>query len=242
VIVNLPLKRKPRTLLLLVGATALAGVVSVPGILWLSANAEFQGSLGALFQEISKTLSGLFAPADGISGSLFSALLEPSKLEQLSVGYLLRSFLMDYMLLLSFSWWAGQASAARTAALFGVRPRFHFAELRLEGWWLWPLIASGALVLVDLFFGLSFWAYVAWNVMLVLLFLYGLQGLAIVRYVFEKHGIPRFLWLLLIVGLGALVASPRVGIFVIFAIPVFGVSENWIRYRIPRDAEPNEQD
>jgi hypothetical protein len=91
VIVNLPLKRKPRTLLLLVGATALAGVVSVPGILWLSANAEFQGSLGALFQEISKTLSGLFAPADGISGSLFSALLEPSKLEQLSVGYLLRS-------------------------------------------------------------------------------------------------------------------------------------------------------
>jgi hypothetical protein len=94
---------------------------------------------------------------------------------------------------------------------------------------------------VDLFFGISFWAYIAWNVGLVVLFVYGLQGLAIIRFLFEKHGVPRFLWLLLIVGLALLAASPRAGIFVILAVPVFGVSENWVRYRIPRDAEPTEQ-
>jgi hypothetical protein len=242
VIVNAPIKRRPRTLIMLLGATLVAGIAAVPGIVWLAGNARFQSSLAALFQEVSKMLSGMFATGDAVGGSFFSAILAPSKLEQISIGYLLRSFLVDYLLLLSFSWWAGQASAARTAALFGAPPKFRFAHLRLEGWWLWPLIASGALVLVDLFFGISFWAYIAWNVMLVLLFLYGLQGLAIVRFLFEKHGIPRFLWLLLIVGLGVLAASPRAGIFVIFAVPVFGVSENWIRYRIPRNAEPNEQD
>ena len=35
------------------------------------------------------------------------------------------------------------------------RPAFRFAEFRLEPWWLWPLIVSGALVLADLFFGIS---------------------------------------------------------------------------------------
>jgi hypothetical protein len=42
----------------------------------------------------------------------------------------------------------------------------------------------------------------------------------------------------MIVGLAMLGASPRAGLFVILAVPVFGVSENWIRYRIPRDAAP----
>ncbi len=75
-----------------------------------------------------------------------------------------------------------------------------------------------------------------------LLFLYGLQGLAIIRFIFEKHGVPRFLWLLVIVGLAMLSASPRAGPFVILAVPAFGVSENWIRYRVPRDAEPTEEE
>jgi asparagine N-glycosylation enzyme membrane subunit Stt3 len=76
---------------------------------------------------------------------------------------------------------------------------------------------------------------------LVLLFLYGLQGMAILRFLFEKHGIPRILWLLLVAGLAVLAASPRAGRVVILAVPLFGVSENWIRYRVPRSAAPTEE-
>jgi hypothetical protein len=242
VAVNLPVLRVPRKLYLLLGAAAVSAVVAVPLGLLFASTPGFRESVASLFVDVSKTLSGVFAPAEGAAGALMSSFLEPAKLEQISEAYILRSFLLDIVVMLSFSWWAGQASASRTAMFFGARPAFRLAEFRLESWWLWPLIAAGALILADLFFGISGWAYLAWNVGLVLLFLFGLQGLAIVRYVFEKHGVPRFLWLLMIVGLGMLSASPRAGLFVMLAVPAFGVSENWIRYRVPRDAAPTEEE
>jgi hypothetical protein len=241
VIVNFPLRKRPRTLVMLLSATAVAGITAIPSALLLSGYAPFQQSMASLFVDMTKTLSGIVSSADVMAGSLFASLLVPEKLQELTLAYLLRSFLADVVVLLSFSWWAGQASASRTSAIFGVRPTFRFAAFRLEGWYLWPLIISGALILADLFLGISFWAYAAWNVGLVLLFLYGLQGMAILRFLFEKHGIPRILWLLLIAGLVVLAASPRAGLFVVLSVPILGVSENWIRYRVPRSAAPTEE-
>ena len=108
------------------------------------------------------------------------------------------------------------------------------ASFRLESHYLWPFIASWAGIGLGLLVDLGVVSYVVWNVGLVMLFLYGLQGLAILRFLFEKRGLPRLLWLLLVVGLVVLAASPRAGIVVVFGIPLFGVSENWIRYRVSR--------
>jgi hypothetical protein len=240
--VNIPLRRRPRTLMLLLGTTVVAGIAAIPAAVLLSRSAAFQQSMDGLFAEVSRMLGSVFAASeDAVAGSLLSTLLEPSRLRQLSEAVVARSLLLDYFALLAFSWWAGQAAAARTGALFGVQPRFRFAEWKLQGFWLWPLIAAGALVLADLFFGLSFWAFGAWNAGLVVLFMFGLQGMAILRFIFEKHGIPRFLWLLLVAGVVLLAASPSAGLFVIIALPVFGVSENWIRYRVPRGPAPSEE-
>jgi hypothetical protein len=96
------------------------------------------------------------------------------------------------------------------------------------------------LVLADLFFGISYWAYAAWNIGLVLLFLFGLQGMAIMLFIFEKHRVPRLFWFLLVGGLVVLAASPGAGLFIVLAVPVLGISENWIRYRIHREAAPTE--
>ena len=132
--------------------------------------------------------------------------------------------------------------ASRPAALLGGRLPFRFSRLKLESWWLWPLLFAGALVLADLFFGISFGSFVAWNLTLVFLLLYGLQGMAILRFLFEKYRIPRFLWLLLVVVVVTLVrVSPGAGLFVVLAIPLLGISEIWIRYRIPRDPAPSEE-
>ncbi len=87
---------------------------------------------------------------------------------------------------------------------------------------------------------MSWLALAGWNVGLVLLILYGLQGLAILRFFFERRGFPRVLWLLLVIGLIALATSPRAGMVVMLALPAFGVSENWIRYRVAARGEPNE--
>jgi hypothetical protein len=124
----------------------------------------------------------------------------------------------------------------------GERSPFHLAEFRLEAFWLWPLIASCGLILADLYFHIAAWSLVAWNIGLVLVFLYGLQGLAILRFLFEKHGLPRILWFLLVALVIGLSASPRAGLFIAGALPAFGVAENWIRYRVPRSAAPTEQE
>lgn len=237
-IVNFPFRKRPRTTVMLLAATGVTAVVAIPSALLLSSYAPFQQALTNLFVDASKMLAALFSSADVLADSLFASFLVPAKLQELMIAFLLRSFLADVIVVLSFSWWAGQASAARASPIFGPRSSFHFAQFRLEGWYLWPLIFSGALILADLFFGISFWAYAAWNVGLVVLFLYGLQGLAILRFLFEKHGIPRIFWLLLIAGLAV---SVRAGPFVILVIPIFGVSENWIRYRVPRSPEPTEE-
>jgi len=257
VIVNLPLLAGQRTLFKLLGATAIAGLAAIPLAVWLAGNAQFQAAMGTAFSEVSRMLTSLFTGKETTADPALAAILSPGALMKMSSAYLSRSLLAFYFALLSFSWWAGQTSASRAA--WAGRRRFHFAEFHLEGFWLWPLIASWALVLLDLFLhvqgfgrvasaaargitadsGSPFWIYCAWNVGLVILILYGLQGLSILRFLFEKHGLPRLLWLILLVGLIALAASPKAGLLVIVALPAFGVSENWIRYRIAAQREPN---
>jgi len=245
-VVNLPLARRPRTRFRLLYAAGIAGAVLVPLGLAVSRMPAFHQSVDQLFAEVSRMLSTVFAPtADGGAASLFSQMVQPARLRAMTEATLLRSFLADFLVLLSFSWWAGQAAARRRTAFAGSVEGFRLSSFRLESGWLWPLILSGALVLADLFFGISrlglpWLAYAAWNVGLALLFLFGLQGMAIVMFMFEKYRLPRLLWFLLVVGIFVLAASPGAGVFIVLAIPVLGISENWIRLRIPRRAAPTE--
>ena len=244
-IVNLPPLAGWRALFRLLGATALAGLVAIPCAIWLSRSAQFQTTMGTLFTEASRMIVSLLSGKQATPDPALSALLSPDALRSMSGIVLSRSLLALYFGLLSFSWWAGQASAARST--WPARPRFRFSGFRLEGFWLWPLIGALALVLADLVLGsrsiggesASTWQYAAWNIGFVLLILYGLQGLAILRFLFEKHGLPRLLWLILVITLAILAASPRSGAFVMVLLPAFGVSENWIRYRIAAHKEPN---
>ncbi|HVO37627.1 MAG TPA: DUF2232 domain-containing protein [Spirochaetia bacterium] len=241
VAVNLSVARRHRVLYWLLGASGAAGIIAFPALAWLSRTPEFQRSMTELYGAVSRIFTSLFATRDGMEDSLAAALLSPESLRRMSEAYLSRTLLAIYFALLSFSWWAGQMSARR-AQSGAERLPFHFARFHLEAFWLWPLIASCGVILADLYFHIAAWSLVAWNIGLVLVFLYGLQGLAILRFLFEKHGLPRILWLLLVALVIGLAASPRAGLFVAVALPAFGVSENWIRYRVPRSAQPTEQE
>jgi hypothetical protein len=227
-----------RTLPKVLVAGAATGLLAVPLVLLLARSVVFTGAMEGLFAEVSRMIGSMFASADGKAPSALSSILEPAKLMQATKAWFLRSFIAGYVAVLGFSWWAGSASAARSLALRGgllpaTTPRpARLSEFRLESFYLWPLIASWAGIGLDLWIGLSFASYTVWNAGLVMLFLYGLQGVAILRFLFEKHRLPRLLWFLLVVGLLVLAASPRTNLFVVIAVPVFGISENWIRYRV----------
>jgi hypothetical protein len=248
VVVNLPVLARVRSLYRLLGMTLIAGCAAVPLTAWLAGNAQFKEALQSLFSYVSKTAITMFSGGQETAGSASAVarFFSPEAIRRVLEMVLPRSALVLYFGLLSFSWWAGQASAFRS--LWPAQARFHFASFRLESSWLWVLIGALALILADLFFGASLppgsWIaagaqYAAWNVGLVVVFLYGVQGLAIVRFLFEKKGLPRLLWLMLLVVLGSLTASTQVGLFVVLALAIFGVSENWIRLRVAA-TKPNE--
>jgi hypothetical protein len=240
-VANLERARRQRTLARLLAATALAGLLAIPIMLLLPLLPDFSTAMSGIFADLADLLQKLTAPASPAAGSPFAQLLQPASLMQIVKETLLPTFLLYYFLILAFAWWIGSLIGLRTLRLSAERatvPRL--SGFRLESFYLWPLIASGALVLLDLVADIPIARYVGWNVGLVVLLLFGLQGMAIVRFIFEKYRLPRGLWVLFVIMIVILLGSPQIGFVTMIVIPAFGVSENWIRYRIPADSPADE--
>jgi hypothetical protein len=241
VLMNVLFRTPVRRLTLMLIASGVTGLISFPVLLALSRDPEFLRSLDQLFAEAARVLASVLSTASATPGDAAS-LPGPSALRQMVMPVVLPGLMADYAGVLAFSWWAGQATASRARVSLGLPPAFRFSGFRLPGRMLWPLIASAALVLADLYLGAgSAWGYAAWNAGILVLLLYGLQGMAVIWFQFEKYRLPRFLWLILVAGIASAALSGTGGIFVLLAPPLLGVSENWIRLRVPRSAEPTEQ-
>jgi hypothetical protein len=177
---------------------------------------------------------------DTESAGLFASLLEPASLMRDFIDYSLRTYVFMYFLVLAFAWFTGGAIASRMYVPGQRTQRPRLSAFRMESFYLWPLIAAGAMILLDRLMPISIVSAVGWNVGLVVWFLFGMQGLAIAKFVFEKHRLPRILWTLTIAGICILLLRVDLNIVLIIAIPLLGVSENWIRYRISRDPEADD--
>jgi hypothetical protein len=226
----------------LLGATLGAGLLAIPLLVLIPRVPGFAAAMRLSFTDASNALQKILSPADiGAAGPFAAQLFDPDTLMKLFVAYFLRSFLFIYFLLLTAAWRWGTAIAVRTTPAGASRAVPHrLAGFRLESFFLWPLIACGALILLDLVVGIPAVSYVAWNIGFIILFLFGLQGMAIFKFLFEKYRLPRILWVALVALIVFLLVSPSFNLFFAIAIPAFGVSENWIRYRIPRDPEADE--
>jgi len=229
---------RARALVRLAAATALVCLAGSPLVAVLASDPAVARLVDGVFADASRMLRSIFATGDSVAGTLVETLIVPDALKVMVREYLLRSFVPSIFAFLAFSWWAGSAAASRPPLAAPSR-RWRFAAFRLESWWLWPLILSLALVAADVIglaervsaaaaAGLS---YVAWNAALLVLFLFGLQGLAILRFWLEKRGIARFLWPLAVALVLVALATPRLNAVVAVALPLFGASENWVRYR-----------
>jgi hypothetical protein len=210
-------------------ATAIAGLLCVPVILYLRGNDIFTAGIrefiGAWFNGMNRAIaaSGADAIQPGVQPIQADALLE------IINTVLLRSFLFSYFLVLSFSWWLGTIIGARS---IGRHPGLtRIADFKLPDQYVWPLIASLALVVLNLLIPAEPLAILAWNALLSLAFLYGVSGLGIIRFLLRKLNVrPGVRWLLIMV-LVILAMTPRIGIAVLILVPGLGVSEVWLKYR-----------
>ena len=220
--------RLPRVLRLLI-ATGVAGVLSVPVILYLRGSEEFILGMKEIFSALASNLNRAFSEAEGFNLLSGSGVFQAESLMQISSTFLLRSFLFDYFLLLTFSWWLGTIIGARTV---GKNHRLtRVADFKLPDAYVWPLIVSLVLVLGTLLVPVEFLEILAWNSLLILAFLYGIAGLGILRFLLKKLKIPMgFRWLL-ILAIIILAMTPRINFVILILVPGLGVSETWLKYR-----------
>jgi hypothetical protein len=220
--------RIPRVLRLLI-TTVAAGVVSVPVILYLRSNEEFILGMQEIFSAFASNLNSAFSDAEAFNLLSGSGMFQAESLMQISRTFLLRSFLFDYFLLLTFSWWLGTVIGARTVGKNHGLTRV--VDFKLPDSYIWPLIVSLGLVLGTLFVHVEFLEILAWNSLLIMVFLYGVAGLGILRFLLKKLKIPMgFRWLL-ILAIIILAMTPRINFIILILVPGLGVSETWLKYR-----------
>ncbi len=207
-------------------AAAGAGLVSVPLMTYLGRNQDFAAGLGKLFDAAAALLNRLLDPSGAEAG------LRGQELAAMTREVFLRSYLLDYLLVLTFCWWVGTVLGARSLGRRpGITPlvRFRPAESLI-----WPLILGLALVLLNLLVPLGPLELAGWNLLLVMLFFYGLAGLGILRYLLDRLGAPRGLRVLAWLVLAALAFAPGANAALAVLICGLGVSETWINYRRER--------
>ena len=128
----------------------------------------------------------------------------------------------------------GAAEAERAEYPFGREPlttkkvllRFSVPDIMV-----WALLISWAGILLDSLVDLKFFGYLVWNAGLIMMFIYGLQGIGIIRYLFQKYNTPGGIRILFGVVFIILLFWPGLNLIVMIGVPALGVSEIWIKYR-----------
>ncbi|MBA7628238.1 hypothetical protein ES703_35714 [subsurface metagenome] len=213
----------------ILSTTAAVGLFCIPLILYFRGSESFSISTKAIFESLSEYLNRSVSQTEGFGLIDRQQLFQADVLLNFTREIFLRSFLFEYFLLLSFSWWAGCHFGARSLGRkAGITKLIAF---KLPDFYIWPLIAGLALILLNFVVNLGTIGYLAWNVSLIFLFLYGLAGIGIIKFLFKKYNLPRGVRFLFITALCIMFLSPGINIAVSVLVPGLGVSEIWIKYR-----------
>jgi hypothetical protein len=224
----LRLPRYPRATRLVL-ATVIAGALSVPAVLYLTGNEAFSAIIREFFSTLVQSTNSAISNSRPETLPVAVQPIQTESLLRFISMVLRRTYLFYYFLILTFSWWMGTIIGARS---MGNHPGLtRIADFKLPDRYVWPLIASLALVVMNLLIPSQPLEILSWNALLILVFLYGVSGLGIIRFLLRKRNVrPGVRWLL-IMAIVFLAMTPRIGIVVFILVPGLGVSEVWLKYR-----------
>ncbi|MBI9108388.1 MAG: hypothetical protein JEZ04_16700 [Spirochaetales bacterium] len=216
-----------RRLIRMLVATAVAMLVLVPVYLLLKEN---QVLIDVVTAQIN-AMSGVFT-AEG-SGTYETEVMKSYLGEEGLIGYMKNFYRKSagaiYFLILMISSRVADLAMLR----FGRRDILRLVDFKVPEILLWPMMLSAVAALVEVFdlLKLGMMSPIIWNAGLILLFLYGLQGLAILRSLFIRFHVPNGLRLMTEFILIMILVMPGINMIVIIGLPVLGVSETWINLR-----------
>jgi hypothetical protein len=223
------------SVLKLLAAAAAAWILSIPLIIFLQGNESFITVIRELFNNIALFLNTNISASESINLSYNQPDIDVESLLIITKEFFLRSYIFDYFVLLLFAWRSGTILGLKT--LRAKANTTGLKSFRIPDVYIWSLILALAGVLVNNFRSLGFLGFLFWNTALIMLFLFGLTGFGIIRFLFDKFRLARPLRFLFVFSLVILIMTPRVGIVFLLLIPALGVSEIWIKYRTKQRSE-----
>lgn len=218
--------RSGRTLYRLLESVVLVGIITVPIILGYSRNTELSTFLAEQIRLITEAIRESFAESTG-TGPAVTA-MSGDEMVKLVRDLFFRNFLFSYFLLLSAVWALSRFIYARAV---GQAP-FLLDGFTVPETLLWPFIGAWAGVLLDVVANLGFVGYLFWNAGMILLFIYALQGIAILRSLFRRYGVGTGLRIMVVVASVVVLFTPGLNFVLVIGVPLLGVSEYWIHYRM----------
>jgi len=192
---------------------------------------EVQSSIAAM---ISQLLSSAGASASG--AELDVTTIEQSYVSP-AVSVIMNGFGAAIWLVLAGSWWLGARlnslrDQVRAQSTEAATPRYS-----VPSWLLWPSIVSWGLLLAVLYGKLSgLVAIAAWNLSLTAAAWYAIQGVSVISHFLTSKGLRRLIGLTLVMLVALILLDAKVGLAIAILMPVLGVSEVWLQYRIRKGA------
>ncbi len=227
VLVNSTVFPWKRNLYKLLGSVGAAALISIPLILYVSRNEGFTSFFNNQFRQMMNLFNLQVTGEGSFEASVMDRMFQTEEFLAFLRDMVFKNYVFIFFTILSANWWLGSSIVRRYRGL----ARFSVVTFRNPDIFIWPLLISWALVLVDTVAGIGPLSYLFWNSALICLFLFGLQGVGIVKHLFARYHVPRGLRLLLSFILIIVTFLPGVNIVVFIGIPGLGVSELWIKYR-----------
>ncbi|GAB6277194.1 MAG: hypothetical protein SAMD01599839_17340 [Rectinema sp.] len=140
-------------------------------------------------------------------------------------------------LMLAGSWWIGNRLGALKVSTEEKIQEGKSSSFNVPSWLLWPSIAGWTLLLFVLYgHKTGILAIIAWNASLAAASWYGLQGFSVISRFFQLKGMQQMTGLVLVLLAVLILLDTKVGLAVAMLVPVLGVSEVWLQYRIHKGA------
>ncbi len=216
-----------RALYRLLTGTAGAALIGVLIILGLSRNQELVNLLREQFEAVAREFQSGFARQESFESSVLSGVLAPERMVEYTKTLFFKGYVFFYFLLLTGCWYLADLVRMRIRQEY----RQRLDSFTLPDFFIWPLILAWAGVLLDTWKDAGVIGYIFWNVGLIFLFLYGLQGIGVLRALFNRYRVPVFIRMFIGLVCIILAARPGLNLIVFIGIPGLGVSELWILYR-----------
>jgi hypothetical protein len=149
------------------------------------------------------------------------------QLYTLTVETIKRMFLAGAAVQFGFSLFAGYLIHNRRS---GAR-RLEVSGFHAPSQFLWPFLISWSVVLLSLIVDIGLLGIIGWNAALVLGLVYFLQGWAIIAFFLARRN-RRLSTGTIVMLVLLLVLVPGINVLFIVGVPLLGVSETWIEYRV----------